>query len=83
MNQVNIENIHKWKVEVMSTTQYGETFLSFTLCTIIILGAVLKLCYQTYGMAGLPILLIMGTKSLEDENDEIQGTIQSVRDKLR
>jgi len=83
VKEVNIENIHKWKDEVMSTTQYGETFLSFTLCTIISLGALLKLGYQTYGMTGLPILLIFGTKSLEDENDEIQGTIQTVRDKLR
>jgi hypothetical protein len=34
-------------------------------------------------MAGLPIYLIKGKKSLEAENDEIQGTIQSVREKLR
>lgn len=39
--------------------------------------------YQTYGMAGLPIFLIKGTKSLEAENDEISGTIQSVREELR
>jgi len=44
------------------------------------LGAILKIIYQTYGMAGLPMFLIKGTKSLEKENDEIQGTITSVRD---
>jgi len=44
---------------------------------------VLKLSYQAYGMAGLPIYLIKGTKSLEAESDEINGTIASVRDELR
>jgi hypothetical protein len=34
-------------------------------------------------MAGLPINLINGTKSLEAENDEIQGNIQQVREQLR
>ena len=34
-------------------------------------------------MAGLPIFLIKGTKSLEAENDEISGTISSVREQLR
>mmetsp|Transcript_1409 Transcript_1409/g.2475 ORF Transcript_1409/g.2475 Transcript_1409/m.2475 type:complete len:176 (+) Transcript_1409:1243-1770(+) len=67
----------------MSTSQYGEPLLRFTLCAIISLGAVLKLTYQSYGMAGLPIFLIKGTKSLEAENDEIRGTIQSVREQLR
>lgn len=39
--------------------------------------------YQSYGMAGLPIYLIKGTKSLEAENVEIETTIQTVREKLR
>jgi len=47
---------------------------------IIGLGALLKLIYQTYGMAGIPILLIKGTKSLEAENKEIEGSIQIIRD---
>ena len=55
----------------METKQYGEPLLRFTLTVIISLGAILKLSYQTYGMTGLPIFLIKGTKSLEDENDEI------------
>jgi hypothetical protein len=67
----------------MQTTQYGEPFLRFTLCAIISLGAILKLTYQSYGMAGLPIFLIKGTKSLEAENHEITGTISSVREQLR
>jgi len=31
-------------------------------------------------MAGLPILLIKGTKSLEAENKEIEGTMLTVRE---
>lgn len=34
-------------------------------------------------MAGLPIFLIKGTKSLEAESDEIEGTMTSVREELR
>lgn len=59
----------------MSSTQYGEPILRFTLCAIITLGALLKLVYQSYGMAGLPVFLIKGTKSLEAERNEIKGTI--------
>jgi hypothetical protein len=67
----------------MGTYRYGEPIIRFALTVIISLGALLKLVYQTYGMTGLPIFLIKGTKSLEDENDEIQGTIGSVREQLR
>ena len=38
-------------------------------------GAILKVIYQSYGLAGLPVFLIKGTKSLEAENSEIAGTI--------
>lgn len=72
-----------WKNQVLNTTQYGEPLMRFTLCAIISFGAFLKLTYQSYGMAGLPIFLIKGTKSLEAESDEIDGTIQSVREELR
>jgi len=34
-------------------------------------------------MAGIPMLLIRGTKSLETENDELSGSIHSVREQLR
>ena len=60
-----------WKNQVMDSSQYGEPFLMFTITTIITLGAILKIIYQTYGMAGLPMFLIKGTKSLEKENNEI------------
>jgi hypothetical protein len=57
--------------------------MRFTLSAIISFGAILKVIYQSYGLAGLPVFLIKGTKSLEAENSEIAGTIQSVREKLR
>ena len=41
------------------------------LTSIISLGAILKVTYLSYGMAGLPMFLIKGKKSLEAENDEI------------
>ena len=69
-----------WKNSILSTSEYGEPFLRFTLSAIIISGAFLKVIYQSYGMAGLPILLIKGTKSLETEKTEIKTTIQAVRD---
>lgn len=65
------------------TSQHGEPLIRFALTAIIFIGALLMLTFQTYGMTGLPIFLIKGTKSLEDENDEIKGTITSVREQLR
>lgn len=67
----------------MESSQYGEPFLRFTLTVIISLGAILNLIYLTYGLAGLPMLLIRGTRSLESENSEITSTISQVREKLR
>jgi hypothetical protein len=64
-------NSGSWKDEVLNTQLHGEMFLRFILGTIILVGAALKLGYLTYGLAGLPIFLIKGTKSLEDENDSI------------
>lgn len=57
--------------------------MRFTLSAIISFGAILKIIYQSYGLAGLPVFLIKGTKSLEAENSEIEGTIASVRQQLR
>jgi hypothetical protein len=50
------------------------------LALVILGGAVLKTGYQAYGMAGIPIMLIRGTKSLEAEENEISGSIHSVRE---
>lgn len=76
-------SIDSWKASILSTSEYGEPFLRFILTAIISLGAFFQIMYQSYGMAGLPIYLIKGTKSLEAENTEIETTIQTVRDKLR
>jgi LMBR1 domain-containing protein 1 len=76
-------DLQKWKREVLTKSQYGEPFLRFVLTTIISLGALLKIIYLSYGMAGLPMYLIKGTRSLEAENQEIYMSITQVRDKLR
>ena len=71
LHSVNYSQMDSWKNQVMDSSQYGEPFLRFTITTIITLGAILKIIYQTYGMAGLHMFLIKGTKSLEKENNEI------------
>lgn len=47
---------------------------------IISAGAVIKLIYSSYGMASLPVFLIKGTRSLEDEKDAVGKSIESVRE---
>ena len=47
------------------------------------IGALLGAIYVSFGMTGLPFLLIKGTRSLEDESDELQGSLQLVRSQLR
>lgn len=83
LNSTDFKDFNNFENKIMDTRQYGEPLVRFALTVLISLGAVLKLTYQTYGMTGLPILLIKGTKSLEDESDEIKGTISSVREQLR
>lgn len=53
------------------------------LAGMMLLGSILNAVYLSFGMTGLPILLIKGTKSLEDENDEVRGSIHQVREQLR
>ena len=74
---------HSWKDDLLDTSNHTEAFLRFVLGAIIIAGSVLRIGYQSYGMAGIPMLLIRGTKSLETENDELSGSIHSVREQLR
>lgn len=49
----------------------------------ILIGASIKLVYQSYGMSALPLLLIKGTKSLEAEKEDIVKSIEDIREKLR
>jgi len=39
--------------------------------TLIMLGSFLNAVYLTFGMTSLPFFLIKGTKSLEDESEEL------------
>lgn len=50
---------------------------------IILAGGVIKIVYNAYGMASLPIFLIKGTMSLEDERLEVDKSIENVRESLR
>ena len=43
----------------------------------------MSLVYVSYGMTGLPFLLIKGTRSLEDESETLQGSLEVVRAELR
>jgi len=62
---------------------YGENFIRFIIALIIIAGAVLKVVYNSYGLASLPMLLIKGTRSLEDEKEVISENMEAIRNKLR
>jgi hypothetical protein len=41
----------------------------------ITIGSFLNAIYLTFGMISLPFFLIKGTKSLEDESEELQGSL--------
>lgn len=50
---------------------------------IILTGGIVKVVYNSYGLASLPIFLIKGTMSLEDERIEVDKSIENVREQLR
>jgi len=75
--------MEQWKKQIFDKDQYGETFIRFIITLIILAGAVVKLLYNSYGMAGLPLLLIKGQRSLEDEKDALGKSIEDVREQLR
>lgn len=52
--------VDQWKKQIFDKNQYGETFIRFIITLIITLGGFVKLLYNSYGMASLPILLIKG-----------------------
>jgi Fe2+ transport system protein B len=59
--------MEQWKQQIFDRSQYGETFIRFIITLIIAAGALIKVVYNSYGMASLPIFLIRGQRSLEDE----------------
>jgi len=75
--------INQWKQSIMDQDMYGEKFLRFFLMLILLAGSLLKVMYSTYGMTGLPMLLIRGRRSLEDEGRDLDKTIKQVREQLR
>ena len=67
----------------MDNLQEDESYLRFVLTTIICIGSMMNVIYMTYGMAGLPILLMNGSGDLEPKAEPAGGSIAQVRDQLR
>lgn len=61
--------------DFMTAHQNLSQLMNMILALMMFFGQVLNAVYLTFGMSGLPLLLIKGTKSLEDENDEVHGSI--------
>jgi LMBR1 domain-containing protein 1 len=75
--------MEQWKQQIFDKDQYGETFLRFIITLIILGGSIVKAFYNSYGMAALPLFLIKGQRSLEDERNAVGKSIESVREQLR
>eukprot|EP00347_Sterkiella_histriomuscorum_P022538 403338112 len=75
--------LDQWKQQIFDTKQQGEPLLRFILTLFILIGAFVKLLYNSYGMAAMPMLLIRGQMSLEDEKNAINKSIDQVREQLR
>lgn len=69
--------------DFMTAHQNLSLLIDLILALMMFLGMVLNAVYLSFGLTGLPLLLIKGTKSLEDENDEVTGSIHQVREQLR
>ena len=76
----NQDIVSQWKSQIFDKSQYGETFLRFVITLIISAGALIKAVYSSYGMASLPVFLIKGQRSLEDERECIGSSIVTVRE---
>ena len=61
--------------DFLTAHQDLSQLMNLILAIMVSFGSVLNTVYLTFGMTGLPLLLIKGTKSLEDENDEVRGSI--------
>lgn len=81
--QNNNQIYHTLLNDFLTRHQDLGQLMSLILAGMVFLGSVLNAVYLSFGMTGLPLLLIKGTKSLEDENDEVRGSIHQVREQLR
>lgn len=80
---MDYKKFNNWKHQLMDNLQEDESSLRFVLTTIICIGSFLNVIYMSYGLAGLPILLLKGHNDLEPGTEQHQGSIQNVRDQLR
>lgn len=63
--------VHTVVSDFFHAHQSTAQFKDFLLAMMNTVGAVLGAIYVSFGMTGLPFLLIKGTRSLEDESDEL------------
>lgn len=73
----------EWIKELFDVDHVGEQALSFCISTILTFGAVFWFIYGAYGLSALPIYLIKGTKSLEEEKNEVGNDLAKLREKYR
>lgn len=60
MESMDYKKFNNWKHQLMDNLQKDESSLRFVLTTIICIGSILNVIYMSYGLAGLPILLLKG-----------------------
>ena len=73
--QNNTQIYHTMVNDFLSAHKNLSELMNLIIAGMIFLGSILNAIYLSFGMTGLPMLLIKGTKSLEDENDEVRGSI--------
>lgn len=69
-SSMEYKKFNDWKHQLMDNLQEEESYLRIVLTTLICVGSFLNCIYMTYGMAGLPILLINGQAELEPANEQ-------------
>lgn len=73
----------EWVQKLFDVEHVGEAAVSFILACLTVIGAGLWSLYTGYGMAALPILLIRGTKSLDEAKHEVENDLGQIRAKIR
>ena len=73
----------EWVQKLFDVEHVGEEAISFTVACLTVIGGAMWSCYTAYGMAALPLLLIKGTKSLEEAKSEIENDLGQIRDKIK
>jgi LMBR1 domain-containing protein 1 len=73
----------EWVQKLFDVEHVGEAAISFTVAGLTVIGGGMWSFYTAYGMAALPLLLIKGTKSLEEAKNEIETDLVQIKDKIK